>query len=161
MAPVLSFTADELWQHLPAAKTTPSVLIAGLPAIPAAWRDAALATHVERVLAVRTAASKAIEEARQQGLVKQPSEVRLVLRASGALGQLLAAEGPELATLLLVSEVVLADDPRAVESPLLPGLGVLVERATGAKCARCWLVRPLGADPRHPTLCSRCAGVLA
>ena len=40
-------------------------------------------------------------------------------------------------------------------------MGVRIEPATGEKCARCWIVRTLGADPAHPTLCERCSGVLA
>ena len=45
--------------------------------------------------------------------------------------------------------------------PLLPGLRVRIERATGEKCPRCWMVRTLGVDARHPEVCDRCATVLA
>src|SRR5579885_1423093 len=138
MAPVLSFTADELWQHLPAARETPSVFLAGMPAVPAAWRDAGLAARFERLLAVRAAVTKALEAARQGGVVRQGTEARIVLDASGEVAALLAAE-------------------RA----LVPGLLVAVERAAGGKCARCGTVRPLGLRAAHPALCARCADVLA
>ncbi len=161
MAPVLSFTADELWQHLPAARETPSVFLAGMPAVPAAWRDAGLAARFERLLAVRAAVTKALEAARQGGVVRQGTEARVVLDASGEVTALLAAEHAELATLFVVAEVVLGPAPGAPESPLVPGLRVAVERAAGGKCARCWTVRPLGLRAAHPALCARCADVLA
>ncbi len=162
MAPVLSFTADELWQHLPAAKTTPSVLIAGLPTIPAAWRDAALATHVERVLAVRTAASKAIEEARQQGLVKQPlrgpsdsARVRGARAAPGGRGPGAGDAAPgERGRARRRSA-----RGREPAAPRARGARRAGDRGRSARAAGSSV--PLGADPRHPTLCSRCAGVLA
>jgi len=161
MAPVLSFTADEIWQHLPAARTTPSVFLAGMPAPPEAWRDAGLAARFERLLAVRAAVTKAIEAARQGGTVRQSTEARIVLDAAGEIAALLAAERAELATLFVVAEVVLGPEPGVPESPLVPGLRVAVERAAGGKCARCWNVRPLGARAAHPALCTRCADVLA
>src|SRR5206468_3044596 len=116
----------------------------------------------ERVLAVRAAVTKAIEEARQGGTVKQASEARVVLdpAAVDGLAPLLHARVAELPAVFLAAEVVIKSAPNATESPVLSGLRVAVERADGDKCPRCWMVRPLGGDPRHPELCSRCAAVL-
>jgi len=112
---------------------------------------------------VRGAVSKAIEEARQAGLVKQSSEARVALGAPSAdgLGTLLAEQAADLPSLFLVAEVALGGADGAPESPLVPGLRVGVERAPGEKCPRCWYLRALGRDPRHPDLCERCAGVVA
>src|SRR5262249_61035205 len=66
MAPVLSFTADEVWGFLPGA-TEASVFLAGFGELPTAWCDEALASRFERLLAVRAAGTEAIEEARQAG----------------------------------------------------------------------------------------------
>jgi isoleucyl-tRNA synthetase len=145
IAPVLSFTAEELWTHVPGAAAE-SVFLAGLEAPPAAWQAPAVAGRYERLLGVRAVVTKAIEEARQSGVVKQASEARVVL--AGDPERDLGASAADLATLFLVAEVV-------------PGDGVAVARAAGEKCPRCWNVRRLGEDPRHPELCARCAGVVA
>jgi isoleucyl-tRNA synthetase len=158
MAPVLSFTAEEAWSFVPGAGRADSVFLAGMGAPPDAWRDDALAARFDRLLDVRAAVTKALEEARQRGLVKQSTEARVVLGAGGELDALLRAAA-ELPTLLLVSDVGRGDT--GAESAVLAGLRVHVERASGEKCQRCWNIRALGTDPRHPSLCARCAAVLA
>jgi isoleucyl-tRNA synthetase len=158
MAPVLSFTADEIWTFM-TGTAEPSVFLAGLADPPPAWRDDDLAARYEALLAVRGAVTKAIEEARQSGLVKQGSEAEVTLAADAELGELLRSRIDELPALFLVAGVALGDG--GAESPLVPGLKVAVGRASGEKCERCWRTLPLGSDGRHPTLCSRCAAVVA
>jgi isoleucyl-tRNA synthetase len=158
MAPVLSFTADEIWTFM-AGTTELSVFLAGFAEPPAAWRDDDLAARFDRLLAVRAAVTKAIEEARQGGVVKQGSEAQVTLGAGGELGELLASRLDDLPSLFLVAGVELGDG--GVESPLVAGLRVGIARASGEKCERCWRTQPLGGDPRHPRLCSRCAAVVA
>jgi isoleucyl-tRNA synthetase len=160
MAPILSFTAEDVWAHMPGSDRPVSVFLAGMPAPPPEWVDEGLAARFGRLLAVRGAVTKAIEEARQAGLVKQSLEARVVLGADPDLGSLLADHASELATLLLVGGVDLRDGADAPPSPVLPGLRVGVERAPGGKCARCWNTRELGTDARRPDVCSRCAEVL-
>ncbi len=155
MAPILSFTADEIWRHLPGNERPPSVFLAGFPELPDAWRDDDLAARFERVLAVRAAVMKAIELERQAGTVKQSSETRVVVRGPADVMALLAERAGDLPSLFLVSAVDL--DP----SPSETGIAVEVHRADGGKCERCWTYRPLGTVPRHPRLCARCAAVLA
>jgi len=162
MAPILSFTAEDVWSFMPGADKPESVFLAGFPPPPAAWRTDALAGRFERLLAVRAAVTKAIEEARQSGVVKQGSEARVVLGTAGTddgLGPMLNERRAELPALFLTAEVALGDGAGA-ESPLVPGLRVGIERAGGQKCPRCWTVRQIGGDARHPDLCERCAGVL-
>jgi isoleucyl-tRNA synthetase len=156
MAPVLSFTAEDVWQHLPGTAVD-SVFLAGMPAVPAAWREPALEERFARLLAVRAAVMKAIEGERQAGRLKQPSEARVVLVTADAALVALLDGTDELATLLGVADVAVAADATAAESPLLPGLRVAVSRAAGDKCPRCWIVRPLAVDP---PLCARCAAVV-
>jgi isoleucyl-tRNA synthetase len=157
MAPVLSFTAEEVWGFMPETGE-PSVFLAGFGEAPATWCDEALAARFDRLLAVRGAVTKALEEARRDGVVKQGSEARVILGAEGDLRDLLAARLAELPALFVVAEVAL--DGAAADSPVLPGLRVAVTRAAGGKCERCWLTRPLGGDARHPGLCARCAAVV-
>ena len=163
MAPLLSFTAEDIWGHMPGRERAPSVFLGGLPEPPAAWRDEQLAARFERLLAVRAAVTKAIEEARQAGVVKQSSEARVVLgvEQGDGLAELLAAQAAELPALFLTAAVTVGDDGRAPASPVLAGLRVAVERASGKKCPRCWNVRVVGGDARHPDLCARCVTVVA
>jgi isoleucyl-tRNA synthetase len=95
--------------------------------------------------------------------VKQSTEARVVLGTGDVegIGALLAARAAELPTLFIAATVSLDGAGAGAESPLLPGLRVRIERATGEKCPRCWMVRTLGADARHPDVCERCAAVLA
>jgi isoleucyl-tRNA synthetase len=164
VAPILSFTAEDVWRFVPGAGRADSVFLAGIPAPPAAWRADDVAARFDRLLAVRGAVTKALEEARQSGLVKQSSEARVVLAADAradGLGTLLTDRLQELADMFLVADVALGGVDGTPESAVLPGLRVRVERAAGEKCPRCWNIRRLGEDARHPDVCSRCAGVLA
>jgi isoleucyl-tRNA synthetase len=151
MAPVLSFTAEEAWAFVPGAGKAESVFLAGLPECPDAWNDPALAARFEKLLAVRSEVTKALEEARKAGVVKQANEARIALAAPADV-LALARGAEELQALLLAPEVVLTEAGT---------LRVTIERASGAKCERCWYVRPLGVDPAHPGLCARCTGVVA
>ena len=74
------------------------------------------------------------------------------VRADGDQLRLLEEAGPELPALFIVSKVVLERGPLSAE----------VARAAGAKCERCWIYRDdVGKDPRHPTICGKCASALA
>jgi isoleucyl-tRNA synthetase len=151
MAPILSFTADEAWGFLPGAGKAESVFLAGFPDVPAEWEDAALGARWVRLLELRGEVTKALEEARKAGLVKQPNEALVTIEGPADVLSL-ARETDELRALLLAGDVALA-----------PGTTIraTVDRAAGGKCERCWNVRQLGTRTDHPGLCARCAGVVA
>jgi isoleucyl-tRNA synthetase len=150
VAPVLSFTAEEAWTFVPGTDKPESVFLAGFADYPSTWSDGALAARYDTLLALRGEVMKAIEEARKAGLVKQSAEARATIECPAAT-LAVAREAPELSTLLLVSDVVLAEGPE---------VRVRIDRAPGAKCERCWNVRAIGTHPEHPALCGRCAGVV-
>jgi isoleucyl-tRNA synthetase len=160
MAPILSFTAEEIWRHVPGAGRPRSVLLAGFPAtLP---RDEALAARWERLLEVRAAVTKALEAARQSGLIGHSLEARVALQAADGLGELLAAAESDLPALFIVSQVARVHDLGAEEiSPVLPEVRVRVEKARGAKCERCWnYSEAVGRDDVHATVCERCLPVV-
>jgi isoleucyl-tRNA synthetase len=154
MAPILSFTAEEAWAFLPGERAD-SVFLAGLPEPLETWRDDALAGRFARLLEVRAAVTKAIEEARQRGVVKQSSEVGVTLTVSPDTAQLLRDEDNDVTSLLIAGSV-------AVEDAAANGdiVGVAVARAAGEKCPRCWNVRTPAGHGEHAALCSRCAPVV-
>lgn len=161
MAPILSYTADEIWSYVP-GRTTPSVFEAGLPAVDAGLVDDALAARWERLLAARAVVTKALEEARKQGVIGHSLDARVQLVPSDGLRPLLEEHLPALPAFLIVSQVELAaslgGDGNTAQSA---DLAVRVEPARGAKCARCWnYSEAVGADAEHPSLCERCAPVV-
>jgi isoleucyl-tRNA synthetase len=161
MAPILSYTADEIWSYSP-AKHTDTVFEAGLPAVDPALVDDALAAEWERLLAARAVVTKALEEARKQAVIGHSLDARVQLVPSEGLLPLLERHHADLPAFFIVSQVELATalggDEHTARSP---DLAVCVEPARGAKCARCWnFSERVGADPAYPDLCERCAPVV-
>jgi isoleucyl-tRNA synthetase len=162
MAPILSFTAEEIWSHLPRAGRPESVFLAAFPTeTPAEWRAKDVAADYDRLLQVRAAITKTLEDARRDGTVKQATEARAVLRATGELEALLRARRGEIVELCLLADLVIDSKAATAPSPVMDGLGVRIEPASGEKCERCWIVRPVGVSDAHPKLCARCVEVVA
>ncbi|MGH7377509.1 MAG: class I tRNA ligase family protein, partial [Candidatus Methylomirabilales bacterium] len=159
MAPVLSFTADEVWAALPkAGGEAESVHLEAFPAVEGAWLDDALGERWERLLAVRDQVLKALEEVRQAKTIGNSLEAHVDLHAGATLLSFLRPYAADLPTFFIVSSVTLHADEEVSGDTLT----VRVSRARGLKCERCWIYREtVGRDPGHPTLCDRCVGVLA
>jgi len=158
VAPVLSFTAEEVWQSAaePLRDGVVSVHLAGWPVAEERADAAVLRAAYGVVLATRDAATKALEDARNAGEIGKSQQARLRVRAVPEDRAVLEARGAEaLAEMFIVSAVVLepADDCEAEAG----APGVIVEAAEGAKCPRCWNWRELGADG----LCARCSTVVS
>jgi isoleucyl-tRNA synthetase len=109
-----------------------------------------LAAKWDQLLTVREQVTKSLEVARQEKLIGAPLEARVHLKAGPELLPLLEAYAADLAGLFIVSEVTLEGRSEA-------DLSVHVDRATGAKCDRCWKYKKdLGSDERFPTICGSC-----
>ncbi|MGH7803383.1 MAG: class I tRNA ligase family protein, partial [Candidatus Binatia bacterium] len=165
MAPILSFTADEIWGYLPkVAGREESVFLSDFPAVAEGELDDGLAATWERMLEVRAAVTKALEKERQEGRIGHSLDagIRLGFDHDGSLAALLAPRLDDLPALFIVSHVALDPAlPKSAESPLVPGLRIAIDPAPGAKCARCWNYRTtVGEVADHPTICSRCAAVV-
>jgi isoleucyl-tRNA synthetase len=150
LSPILSFTASEAWNHLP-GRSADSVFLAGLPRRAAPADAAALEARYGKLFEVRAAVQGKLEEARRAKLIGSGLEATVRVRAEGELGRALAEARDELPTLFIVSGVELGEGPLEVE----------VTRAPGQKCERCWIYREdVGVDPKHPTICGKCAEAL-
>ena len=116
------------------------------------------------MLAVRGAVTRAVEPWRKNGDIGHSLETCVSLFVSPALKATLAAARTDLRALCIVSQLLLDDlDKAPVEAQAsdLAGLKILVGKARGEKCARCWIYSTeLGTDAAHPTLCPRCAAVV-
>jgi isoleucyl-tRNA synthetase len=157
VAPILSFTADEVWQYMPAMSTRlPSVHLElfPTPASLAATIDAEFMSEWTTLLMIRDEALKSLEEARKAKLIGKALDARLRLEVPGTLSDLLERYRGSLKELLNVSQVdvVTGSSPQILVSTL---------PADGAKCERCWNYSVhTGEDLRWPTVCERCSSAL-
>ena len=165
IAPILPLTAEEAWQVMRSLSLVeePSVHLRSWQERAGASTDEALAARWETVARVREAVMKQLELARMAGTIGSPLEARVRLVVETApLREMLGSRTAALEEAFVVSgvEVAPADGRGAgVEvAAVAEGLArVDVERAPGAKCARCWKYRvEVGQDREHPELCARC-----
>jgi isoleucyl-tRNA synthetase len=168
MAPILAFTAEEIWDYLPAAsKHESSVHLSEFPQVNPAYVDEVLAERWERLMAVRGEVLKALEQARHTKLIGTSLEAQVDLYVpAGEWQALLDAYAETLPMIYIVPAVALHPSDgapaEALESDVIAGLKVHVLRARGLKCVRCWHWREdVGQHPAHPTLCGRCVARIA
>ena len=165
MAPILSFTAEEIWRHMPFQKgKVASVHAASLPDSDGRYMDADLAARWGQLLAVRGEVTKALEAARVAKRIGHSLDAAVTLHADDELMTVLAGHAEDLHSFFIVSQVILADHKPvdAMVSEALPSLAMGVAPAQGDKCPRCWVwARDVGSSPDHPEVCGRCARNLA
>jgi len=158
MAPVLSFTADEVWRYLPLEDKPASVHLSEFPAVRPDLLDEPLAGEWERLLQVRDEVLRGLEAARKDKRIGSAQEAAVELVVPEASFDFLAAHREDLETICIVSRLAVR---RAAGTPADAAITVRVERAPGAKCPRCWNYREnVGTSTAHPGLCERCAGAL-
>jgi isoleucyl-tRNA synthetase len=156
LAPILVFTADEIWENLPAGEggRLPSVHLATFP-LPGGGQELELADNWKRLFEVRDQVLRTLEEARVAKVIGSSLEAKVELSAIGETYELLKRYEDELRYLFIVSQVKLTnvDGSSAVE--------VSVARAEGEKCERCWNYSThVGESARFPTVCERCVAAL-
>jgi isoleucyl-tRNA synthetase len=155
VAPILSFTAEEVWQFAPSKLRGDaiSVHLAGWPTVelPVEEVDQLRAAYGV-VLDVREVVTKALEDARNAEVVNKSQEAKVAIAAPAETVAVLEERGlDEVADMMIVSAVTLSEGDEVTAA---------VEVADGAKCPRCWNHRELGTDPAEPEVCARCAAVL-
>ena len=153
LAPVLAFTAEEIWQYLPHTErdNAESIMLNDWPEAKAEYENDALDQKWAKILEVRDSVLKALEEARNKKLIGQSLQAKLVLKASGQVFELLKANLEILPTVFITSQVELKESTN--EEVEVEVLG-----ADGEKCDRCWIYSTtVGHDHDHPTLCERCS----
>jgi isoleucyl-tRNA synthetase len=166
VAPILVFTAEEVWKHLPQrGGASESVHMALFPAAEEleTGLDAGKAANWDQLLQVRDEVLKALEAARNAKLISSGLEAKVELSSGGDLSRLLARYQKWLPALFIVSQVELRDrrEPQAHRSKALQGLEVAVRRADGRKCERCWNYSThVGESADYPTVCERCLAAL-
>jgi isoleucyl-tRNA synthetase len=157
IAPILAFTADEMWQHLP--KVTDQgprednvLFTTWYDGLAVLGEDSVLSPQdFDRLLALREEVSKTLEPMRAAGDIGAALEAEIALKAGVADQNWLAQFSDELRFLFISGDVeVIADDG-------IKDIAVLATPTTKSKCVRCWQYRAdIGSDTSHPELCGRC-----
>ncbi|MFW5867222.1 MAG: isoleucine--tRNA ligase [Armatimonadota bacterium] len=162
MAPVLTFTSEELWQHMRDevdASLPESVQLADWPEVNSELLDDDLANRWKGILELRRIAMAALEDAKDAGVVANPLEARLDLHVTDAARATLESLEENLEALFIVSEVHLhhiEEDDDGIAAP--SGVRAEATLASGDKCTRCWMrAETTGMSADHPELCGRCA----
>jgi isoleucyl-tRNA synthetase len=153
MAPILSFTANEIWQTLGLSEDK-SVFEDVWYELPASGLDEATINIWSDIRNVRDMTNKKIEEKREQGLVGSSLQAELDIYDSGKSYESLSRLKDDLRFVLITSRATLHHREGG-------GLGVEVTPSPHPKCDRCWHYRAdVGTDPAHPTICGRCVSNL-
>jgi isoleucyl-tRNA synthetase len=174
MAPILTFTAEEVWDHFHTPDKAPSVHLTDFPAVDPLWLDESMEHGWSALLRIRGEAARALEQARAAKLIGAALDAGVTLYVTDPGLQLTVEQAgdPLLRELLIVSEartvrgpvpggLATGADRVVLAESALPGLAVEVRRAEGKKCARCWTwSSAVGRDPEHPALCERCVPVI-
>jgi isoleucyl-tRNA synthetase len=159
LAPILAFTADEIWENLPPADVTnpraASVHLGTFPEVNE-QADTSLLSEWERLFEIREDVLRALEESRTAKLIGSSLEARVEISAAGSAYELLNLHKAQLRYLFIVSQVdVLPSDEGA------SGVVIKVHPAAGEKCERCWNYSThVGASAHYPTVCERCVAAL-
>ncbi|EKF74485.1 isoleucyl-tRNA synthetase [Alcanivorax hongdengensis A-11-3] len=161
MAPVLSFTAEEIYENLPGERLDSVFLAEWYDGLFALADDADMGRAFwDKVQDAKQAVNKAIEGARRDKLIKGGLSAEVVLFVDDAQQALLGQLGDELRFVTITSAATLkplAEAPADLEDTAVTGLKVQVLASEYSKCARCWHHQPdVGSHAEHPELCGRC-----
>jgi isoleucyl-tRNA synthetase len=165
MAPILPFTADEIWRFIPGSlEQADSIHLVDFPEPDPALTDDALAARWEKILKMRGEVTRALEKARAEKVIGHSLDAQVNLYADEAWQEFLRPYAGNLRSIFIVSDVSLAPrtdtDPES-EATGLEGLSIRIAPAPGVKCERCWVYdASVGEDEEHPGICLRCRNSL-
>ncbi|MDE2028190.1 MAG: isoleucine--tRNA ligase [Candidatus Omnitrophica bacterium] len=153
LAPVLSFTAEEVYEYSPkpAAAKAASVHVLNWPVIDPQWISGALAEKYGRVFNVRALVMKALDEERKAGKIGSSSQAKVIVQLPDQASLRYFGSFNDLASICIVSQMEFREGPQAIT----------IQQADGVKCARCWKWRTdVGGSASHPLLCGRCTEIV-
>ncbi len=161
LAPILSFTADEIWRYMPGTRDE-SVFLHTWIELPVG-ANAPLAIDWDAVFGVRSAVARELEKLRNSGAIGAPLDAEVDLYCTQELERTLATFGDELRFTFITSEARVHPAAKRPANAVPAEEGernaawVVVRASEHGKCVRCWHKRPdVGADRDHPELCGRC-----
>ncbi len=170
IAPVLSFTAEEIWQYLrEIEKDEESVFLAPWPEANENYRDRNLEKKWDNILKIRKDVLKALEIKRGEGFIGNSLEAQVnIYTEDEEIYDYLMSFKKQLETIFIVSktDIVRGAGEKGLSSDAytgveFPDIKVMITRAPGKKCERCWCYcETVGGDQKYPTICEKCAKVM-
>jgi len=156
MAPILSFTAEEVWKYIPTEKgKVESVHLSLFPEVKSEYVDDALEEQWEKIWEIRSVVTKALEEARKEKVIGLSLDAQVHLYLPEKVYQFLQAYQRDLKSIFIVSSVTLHLGAKGTKDEKEMRAEIL--RADGDKCERCWNYDvSVGAHKERPTICQRC-----
>ena len=167
LSPVLSFTAEEIWQNMKHDKENASlsVQLAPWPEPRDLFDNKVIEEKWDKILTIREAVLKELEKKRAEGVIGNSLDAKVYLKADGVLSSFIEENINTLKEVFIVSQISCKEDGDEevafVDAEEIEGLKIGVTKAKGAKCARCWVIsEDVGKDEKYPDLCPRCVEVL-
>ena len=156
IAPIISFTAEEIWSYLPHSKAdnSESIFLNSMPEKSGIEFSDEFISKWEFIYGIRESVNKVLEEKRNEKVIGKSLEANIVIHCSSEMASKYNDVASQLSDILIVSGVsVLADNEGETVYEVV--------KASGEKCERCWSYsETVGKNSEHPTLCERCAGVV-
>ncbi len=174
MAPILSFTSEEIWHFIPGQKEE-SVFLSEFPVVEHELVDSELEKKWDALLKIRNEVNKALEIKRQEKFIGNSLESKVILYVNEINHNILEKYKTFLPTLFIVSSAEVfsrhvgihggekdtKEQIKGYKSPDIDGLEIVIEKAEGMKCSRCWNWSvTTGNQKDFPDICERCYGVL-
>lgn len=162
LTPILPHTAEEVWHYL--QEPEDYVQLAEMPLVEHFKQENDLLARWQKFMTLRSNVLKALEEARHAKVIGKSLEAKVILYPSAAVSDLLTHLDANVMQLLIVSALEIKPDKTAVpeDATDFGDVAVKVEHAPGEVCPRCRMTRTdIGVDPQLPTLCGRCAKIVA
>ena len=156
LAPMTSFTAEEIWKTMPHVKDeeVESVMLTKYPVANDAWDNKEIEAKWEKIIALKEEVSKKLEEARMEKVIGHSLNAKVTLYATEDKYKCLNENKELLKQVFIVSDVEIDNSRREEDGEI----GIKVEMAEGEKCERCWMYsETVGKNPNHPHICERCA----
>ena len=168
LAPILAFTTDEIWQNMPHGSDCDArhVVYNEMPKLVSEMTGEQVSdefvTRWDKIHEIRDVVKKALETARAEKKIGASLDAKVTLYCTSELYDFLKSVEADLSTVFIVSQTVIVNGEGGTHTDEELGLSVLVEKAEGEKCMRCWAYSStVGTNPDHPDLCERCAKALS
>ena len=163
IAPIMSFTADEIWSFMPHASSdnTESIFLNEMPEKSGIILTDEFKTKWDIIYKLREDAKKALEIKRAEKVIGASLEAKVTVFADTSVFDSIVKIKNELSSIFIVSDVDVINGGTGDFKGEYESVSMTVEKATGAKCERCWVYsESVGKDSNHPTLCERCVKVI-
>ena len=165
VAPVLSFTAEEIYKHIPKRKEqNQSILLELMPKLDEKFYDKKLSDKWKKIIVLRKEVTKALEEARINKIIGHPLDAELEIKIlDSKFQEQLNDLDEKLNDIFIVSKITFVQnlDEKSFKSQEIQGLEIKVNKSLSQKCERCWRFdTSVNKNKEHPNICSRCHNVL-